>query len=351
MGVFTSPLAWSCRGVTLALAFGLAVGPCGLAFAQPVADFYRGKTISVQIGYAPGGAYDLSARVLARHMGRHLPGEPTVVAKNMPGAGSLKLANYLYSVAPRDGTEFGIFGRTIPIEPLLGSKEAQFDALKFTWLGSTSNEVSTCVSWHTAAVKTAVDLYEKELVVGAAGAASPSAVFPNVFNAVLGTKFKVINGYPSSANSLLGMESGELSGFCAWGWVAMRATRPDWIRDKKFNVLFQIGLRKHPDHPEAPLVLDLAKTPEDRQVLELVVAPQTFARPFAAPPGIPAERAAALRNAFDATVKDPAFVAEATKLQLEPDLVNAVQVEEILRDIYATPASVVARATAALQAQ
>ena len=152
------------RAVTAMVATGLALlCGCATAAAQSVADFYRGKSISVHIGYAPGGAYDLSARVLARHMGRHIPGEPTLVPRNMPGAGSLKLANYLYNVAPHDGTEFGIFGRTIPIDPLLGSTGAQFDALKFTWLGSTSNEVSTCVSWHTSAVKTATDLFDKEL--------------------------------------------------------------------------------------------------------------------------------------------------------------------------------------------
>jgi tripartite-type tricarboxylate transporter receptor subunit TctC len=328
----------------------LMVGFAQPAAAQAVADFYRGKTVSVQIGYGPGGAYDLSARVLARHIGRHIPGEPTVVARNMPGAGSLKAANYIYGVAPRDGAEFGIFGRTIPIDPLLGNKDAQFDAMKFTWLGSTSNEVSTCVSWHTSEAKIAADLFDKEVVVGAAGAASPSAVLPVVFNAVLGTRFKVINGYPSSANSLLAMEKGELTGFCSWGWVAMRAQRPDWLRDKKINVLFQIGLRKHPDHPDVPLVLDLAKTAEGRQVLELVVAPQAFARPFAAPPGIPADRAAALRKAFDDTVRDPAFIEEATKLQLEPELVTSTQLEGLLRHLYATPPAVVARAKAALQA-
>ena len=332
----------------VAAALGV-LGFCPGASAQSVADFYRGKTVSVHIGYAPGGAYDLSARVLARHMGRHIPGEPTVVARNMPGAGSLKLANYLYNVAPHDGTEFGIFGRTIPIDPLLGSQGAQFDALKFTWLGSTSNEVSTCVSWHELAVKVATDLFDKELVVGAAGAASPSAVFPTVFNAVLGTRFKVVNGYPSSANSLLAMEKGEATGFCAWGWVAMRATRPEWIRDNKFNVLFQIALRKHPDHPEAPLVLDLAKTSDERKVLELVVAPQSFARPFAAPPELPPERTAALRAAFDATVRDPAFVAEAEKLKLEPELVTAAETQELLRNLYATPPAIVARAKAALK--
>jgi tripartite-type tricarboxylate transporter receptor subunit TctC len=329
-----------------ALAAAASAGP---SLADPVADFYRGKTVSVFIGFGPGGGYDLSARVLARHMGRHIPGQPTLVPKNMPAAGSLQLANYLYNVAPRDGTEFGIFGRTLPIDPLIGTQGIQFDPLKFTWLGSTSNEVSTCVAWHTAPVKTAADVFRHELHVGAAGAASPSGVFPHVFNAVLGTKFKVITGYPGSANILTALEAGELTGFCAWGWVPMSATKPDWIRDKKFNVLFQIGLRKHPEHPDVPLILDFAKTPQDRQVLELVVAPQTFARPFAAPPGVPAERAAALRQAFEATLKDAAFIAEAEKLKLEPELVTAGEIEQILQRIYASPPEIIARARAALQ--
>jgi tripartite-type tricarboxylate transporter receptor subunit TctC len=319
--------------------------------ADAVSDFYQGKTVNVLIGYAPGGAYDLSARVLARHMGRHIPGAPTMLPKNMPGAGSLLVANYLYSIAPKDGTEFGIFGRTVPIDPLLGTQGTQFDALRFTWLGSISNEVSTCVAWHTARVKSATDLLSHELTVGAAGAASPSAVFPNLFNSVLGTRFKVINGYPSSAQSLTAMEQGELGGFCAWGWVPMQAIKGDWLRDGKFTVLFQIGLHKHPDHMDVPLVLELAKTPEQRQVLEFVVAPQTFARPFAAPPGLPADRAAALRAAFDATVRDPVFVAEAEKLKLEPELVTAAEIESLLKALYATPAPVVARARAAFQSQ
>ena len=288
----------------------------GSAWAQPVADFYRGKTVNVWIGYGPGGGYDLSARVLARHMGRHIPGEPTLVARNMPGAGSLSLANWLYNVAPKDGLDFGIFGRTVPIDPLLGTKGAQFDALKFTWLGSTSNEVSTCVAWHDAPVRKAEDLFTRELTVGASGAASPSAVFPYLFNSILGTKIKVINGYTTSATILTALEAGELNGFCAWGWVPMKAMRADWIRDRKFNVLFQIGLAKHRDHPETPLILDFAKTPEDRTLLEILVAPQVFARPFAAPPGIPAERAAALREAFNKTVRDPAFIEEAERMVL-----------------------------------
>ena len=318
--------------------------------AQAVADFYRGKTINVWIGYGAGGGYDLSARVLARHMGRYIPGEPTLVARNMPGAGSLSLANWLYNVAPKEGLDFGIFGRTVPIDPLLGTKGAQFDALKFTWLGSTSNEVSTCVAWHDAPVKVAADLFTKELTVGASGAASPSAVFPYLFKSILGTRIKVINGYTSSATILTALEAGELNGFCAWGWVPMKAMRSDWIRDKKFNVLFQIGLAKHRDHPDTPLLLDLAKTGEDRDLLEILVSPQVFARPFAAPPGIPADRAAALREAFNKTVRDPDFIAEAERLVLEPDLVDAAMLEGVLKRIYAAPKPLLERARQALAA-
>ena len=322
----------------------------GGARAQPVADFYRGKTVNVWIGYGPGGGYDLSARVLARHMGRHIPGEPTLVARNMPGAGSLTLANWLYNIAPKDGLDFGIFGRTVPIDPLLGTKGAQFDALKFTWLGSTSNEVSTCVAWHDAPVQKAQDLFTRELTVGASGAASPSAVFPYLFNSIIGTKIKVINGYTTSATILTALEAGELNGFCAWGWVPMKAMRADWIRDRKFNVLFQIGLAKHKDHPETPLILDFAKTPEDRALLEILVAPQVFARPFAAPPGIPADRATALREAFNKTVRDPAFIEEAERMVLEPDLVDAAMLEGVLRKIYDAPKPLLERAREAMAA-
>jgi len=322
----------------------------GGARAQPVADFYRGKTVNVWIGYGPGGGYDLSARVLARHMGRHIPGEPTLVARNMPGARSLTLANWLYNIAPKDGLDFGIFGRTVPIDPLLGTKGAQFDALKFTWLGSTSNEVSTCVAWHDAPVQKAEDLFTRELTVGASGAASPSAVFPYLFNSIVGTKIKVINGYTTSATILTALEAGELNGFCAWGWVPMKAMRADWIRDRKFNVLFQIGLAKHKDHPETPLILDFAKTPEDRALLEILVAPQVFARPFAAPPGIPADRAMALRAAFNKTVRDPAFIEEAERMVLEPDLVDAAMLEGVLKQIYNAPKPLLERAREAMAA-
>jgi len=333
-------------------AFGLAAGVCGFAdksAADPLADFYRGKDVGVYIGYAPGGGYDLTARTLARHMGRHLPGNPTLVPRNMPGAGSLMVANWLYDVAPKDGTAFGTFGRTIPLDPLLGNKAATFDALKFTWLGSPSDEVSTCVAWHDSPVKKPDDLRRHTLVVGAAGPTSPSATFPKIFNAVLGTKIQVISGYPSSANSLLAMEQGETAGFCAWGWVPMKAFCGDWLTDKKITVLFQIALAKHKDYPDVPLVLEMAETDEQRDVLKLVIAPQKFARPFAAPPNLPPDRASALRQAFNATVRDAQFLVDADKQQLEIDLVTAEETERLLAELYNTPPAIVARAKDAME--
>ena len=316
--------------------------------ADPVEEFYRGRQLSLLIGFEAGGGYDLNARAIAQHMGRHLPGKPTIVPRNMPGAGSLRVANYLYSVAPRDGTEFGIFARTVPLDPLLGGKDAKFDARAFGWLGSPSNEVSTCVAWHTAPVKSAADLMTKELITGGTGTASPSTFFPNILNAVLGTHIKVVEGYGGTADSLLAMERGEVEGNCGWGWVPMKATKGDWLASGKIVPLIQLGMKKAPDHPEVPLALDLARTDEDRQVLELVFAPQIFARPITAPPGLPPERLAALRRAFAETLADPAFLADAAKQQLEIDYVSPAEIDALLARLYATPPAIIARAKAAM---
>ena len=340
---------WREAAQVCALAALSALVSAGPGLAQDkAADFYKGRNVSVFVGFGPGGGYDLSARTLARFMGRHLPGEPNLVPRNMPGAGSLQLANYLYSVAPKDGSEFGVFGRTVPLDPLMGTKGANYDPRQFTWLGSTSNEVSTCVSWHTSPVKTFEDARRHELSVGAAGPTSPSATFPNILNAVLGTKFKVIAGYTGSSAILTAVESGELSGFCSWGWVPMMATRADWVRDRKVNIFVQLGLRKHPDHPDVPLALDFARTDEERKVLEFVFAPQVFARPFAAPPKLSPERAATLRKAFSDTVKDPAFVAEAEKLGLEPELVDWQELETLVGGFFQAPPAIVERVRKAM---
>lgn len=338
------------RAAGLALAMTATAGLVGAAHAQerPAAEFYKGRNVSVFIGFGPGGGYDLSARVLARYMGRHIPGEPAMVPRNMPGAGSLQLANYLYTVAPKDGSEFGVFGRTVPLDPLMGTKGANYDPRQFTWLGSTSNEVSTCVAWHTSPVKTFEDVRRQELSVGAAGPTSPSATFPHILNGVLETKFKVIAGYTGSSAILTAVESGELSGFCSWGWVPMMATRAEWVRDKKVNVFVQLGLRKHPDHPDVPLALEFARNDDERKVLEFVFAPQVFARPFAAPPKLSPERAATLRKAFSDTVKDPAFVAEAEKLGLEPELVDWQELEKLVADLFQAPPAIVERVRKAM---
>lgn len=341
------------RGITrvlsrIAVLLVLAAMGGSAAQAASEADFYKGKRIRINIGFPTGGTSDIFARTLARHMGRHLPAKVTFVPQNMPGAGGLKSANYLYNVAPKDGTVFGNFSRSIPLEPLLGNKSlTKFDALKFTWLGSPSQEISTCTAWHTAPVKTLDDLFKKELIVGSTGQASAATVYPKVFNAILGTKFKLVLGYTNSVTALAAMEKGEVQGFCAWGWVPMLSRRGHWYKAGKLNVLFQIGLASHPKHKDVPLILDKAKTKEDRAVLSLVMASQTFSRPFAAPPGLSKTRAKTLTSAFNATVKDPKFVEDCTKQRLEVDLLTGEELLGILKKLYATPNAIVERTRAA----
>ena len=329
---------------------GLMILSGGLAArADAVSDFYAGRTINVLVGFGPGGGYDLYARTLARHFGEHMPGKPNVVVKNVPGAAGLALVNAIYNTSPKDGTEFGTFNRTIPLDPLLGGPQAQFDALKLEWLGSPSNEVSACVAWHTAKAKNIDDLRTTELLMAGTGSAADATIYPNLFREVLGLKFKVINGYVGGADAVLAMEKGEIEGFCPWGWTGIESTHPEWLREKKINVLMQLGLRKHPDHPDVPLVLDLAKTEADRQALELMLSPSLFARPFTAPPGVPADRLAALRRAFEATVKDPAFVADAEKQKLEVEYVSPDEIRTVLTRLYKTQPEVVARVKAAVK--
>ena len=317
--------------------------------ADAVSDFYTGRTISIMVGFGPGGGYDLYARALARHFGAHLPGRPNVVVQNAPGAAGLSLANSLYNVSPKDGTVFGTFNRTIPLDPLLDGSRAQFEPLKFSWLGSPSNEVSGCVGWHAARAKSISDLRTTEMLMAGTGPAADATIYPKLLSNVLGLKFKVINGYQGAADSILAMEKGEVEGFCPWGWASIGSTRPDWLRDRKINVLMQLGMRKHPAHPEVPLVLDLATTQADRQALELMMSPTLFARPFAAPPGVPEDRLQALRTAFRSTVKDPAFIADAERMKLEIEYVSDTEIVDVLKRLYATPPDVVARVKAALK--
>ena len=332
----------------LAASLGLVSVTPG-AKAESVADFYRGKTVTIFVGFSAGGGYDLHARLLARYMVKHLPGAPTIIVKNLPGGSGLTLINNIYNTAPRDGTQFATFDRAIPLEPLFESSQARFDPLKMNWIGSSDNDGSTCVAWHDAAVKTFDDLKTNQLVVGATGSVGIAYTFPRLANEVLGTKFKIINGYPGSTDVMLSIERGETQGFCSSGFATMELNRPDWVREKKINYLVQVAMAKEKDHPEVPLALDYAKTPADRQALELVISPTLMARPFAAPPEVPAERVAALREAFNATLTDPEYLADAAKSRLQVQLVKGEDIDALLRRLYATPKPVVDRVTNAFK--
>jgi tripartite-type tricarboxylate transporter receptor subunit TctC len=320
------------------------VGLAAAVHAQNVADFFKGRQVYMQIGYSPGGAYDVYARAVARFIGRHIPGNPTVVPKNLEGAGSLRLANWLYNVAAKDGTQIGTIGRGIAFDPLLGSPGVDFDPLKFTWLGSANNEVSVCVSWSTSGITKFEDLYQRQMAVGGTGGGSDTDVFPAVLNGVLGTKMKVVHGYPGGNDINLAMERGEVQGRCGWSWSSVVATHPDWVAQHKINILAQLGLSKHPDLPNVPLITDFAKSSEQKQILKLIFARQVMGRPYLAPPGLPPERAAALQQAFDATMKDPDFLAEAEKEKLEINPVSGHEIETLLKEAYATPPAIAAKA-------
>jgi len=320
------------------------------ARAQSPADFYKGKTVDLYIGYSVGGGYDLYARFLARHMGKHIPGNPTVLPKNMEGAGSLRLANWLYNVAPKDGTAFGAIGRGTGFDTLLGNKAAQFDATKYTWIGSANNEVSICVAWHTTGITKFDDLLTKELIVGGTSSSADTDQFPKIANGVLGTKMRVITGYPGGNEVGLAMERGEVQGRCGWSWSSVKSTHQKWYDDKKFSILVQLALDKHPELPDVPLIVDLAKTEEQRQILRLIFARQVMGRPFVAPPNVPRERADALRKAFMDTMKDKDFLADAEKAQMEITPVHGTDIDKLVKEIHATPPAI-AQSAAALIAR
>jgi tripartite-type tricarboxylate transporter receptor subunit TctC len=325
--------------------------PAAVVFAQSAEDFYKGRNINLYIGYSPGGAYDLYARVIGRHLGAHLPGNPTLVPQNMEGAGSLRLVNYLYRVAPQDGSAIATFGRGIAFDPLLIGQGDAFDAQKLNWLGSANNEVSVCVAMKSSGITKFEDLFTKELTVGGTGASSDTDQFPRVLNAVLGTHFKIVQGYPGGNDVVLAMERGEVQGRCGWSWSSVISTHKSWIEDKRMIVLVQLSLTKHPDLPDVPLVMDFAKTGEQRQILKMIFARNVMGRPYAAPPNVPADRVAALRKAFTDTMTDKDFTAEADKMQLEINPVSGEEVEKLVKDVYATPPDIVAKAKAAAAAQ
>src|SRR5215813_2018635 len=336
------------RSLVAALAGVLATS---IACAQSPADFYKSKTLDFYIGYSVGGGYDLYARVIARHLSKHIPGNPTVVPKNMEGAGSLRLANWMFRVAPKDGSVIATIGRGTGFDPILGQKGAQFDGTKFTWIGSANNEVSVCVAWNaTSGVTKFDDLFGKEMTVGGTSMSADTDQFPRILNGVLGTKMKIVSGYPGGNDVVLAMERGEVKGRCGWSWSSVMSTHKAWLDEKKMTVLTQLALQKHPELPNVPLVMDLAKTDEQKQILRLIFARQVMGRPYFAPPGVPADRAEALRKAFTETMQDKDFLADAEKAQLEITPVAGDEVQKLVTEVYATPPEIAKKAAAILGA-
>jgi tripartite-type tricarboxylate transporter receptor subunit TctC len=319
------------------------------ARAQSVEAFYQGKSITMLIGSAAGGGYDIYGRVLARHLPRHIPGHPAIIVKNMPTAAGLAAASALYTTAEKDGTVIAAFTNGAAMDPLFGSPGARFDAQKFNWLGSIGKLQNVCATWHESPVKTFAQAREREIIVAAAGATSNTAIVPKALNALLGTRFKVIGGYDAGTGLTLAMERGETEGVCGLSWSTIKVSRPHWIRDNLLNILVQMSLEKLADLPDVPAALDLVTDPENRQVLELILIRQEAGRPFAAQPGVPAERIAALRQAFTATLADPEFRAEADKAQLEIEPLSADEIEHFLGRAYGAPKPIVEKAAALVE--
>jgi tripartite-type tricarboxylate transporter receptor subunit TctC len=326
------------------LATGLlsAMVVAGGASAQPADEFYKGKTLTILSGHSAAGAYSAYARLLERHMGKHIPGNPTTVLKFMEGATGLTLANWLFNAAPKDGLSIGIFHERIGLEPLVSPKGTNFDGRKFNWIGSAAKQTSVCFTRTDSKVKTLADARNLAIPVGASAAAASDSVMPRMMNAMLDTKFQIIRGY-GGADILLAIERGEVEGRCGFGWASLKTTRPDWAEQRKINLIAQFSYKPHPDLKDVPLMMDLVQKPEDKRALQLIFATQEMGRPFATSPGVPVDRVAALRKAFMETLKDPAFLAEAKKLDLEIDPITGEEITELLVDLYNTPKDIVER--------
>ena len=333
-------MASTLRSLAAALA---ALATVSGACAQSVEEFYKKTQLSVYVGSGAGGGFDEIARVFSVHFARHLPGQPGVIVKNMPGAGGLLNVNFMYAQAPRDGSAIAAPFNTVFMLPLFGDPAAKFDARKFTWIGSLDKQTGTCVVWHTSDVRTLADASQREVQVGATGVNATPAIFSNLMNTLFGTRFKVISGYTTN-EMRFALERGETEGICGLAWQTYKAVQPGWIENKLIRPLAQMGLVKNKDLPDTPLAIDLLKDPADRKVFELVVLPQEFGRPFIAPPGVPADRAAAMTKAFAQTLTDPAFLADAAKIRLSLDPLSGEEIVRLLDEAHKAPKDVIDRA-------
>lgn len=311
------------------------------ALAQKT-DEPTGKSVQLVIGFGVGGGYDVWGRVVGRHLGRHLPGNPNVTVQNMPGAGSFAAANYIYNIAPKDGTVIGLIARDAPLGPLIGVDGARFDPRRMSWIGTPAREASICVAIATSPVKTVEDLRNHQLIIGDAGAGDGTYIYPRALADLLGLKFKFVSGFPASSDVLLAIERGEVEAICE-SLDSVRSRRPEWISTKRINILLQGGLEPHEDLQGVPFALDLAKSDDIRQALRLLYAGQGIGRPFIAPPDMPPEKLAMLRKAFSDTMVDPEFIADAKKQKLTLDPESGEHLESLIRQIYTTPRPVVER--------
>jgi len=341
------------RRFFVAAAFSLVTAvvaaPVVAAPADP-ASFYKGRSIQLLIGFSPTGGYDTYARALARHMGKHIPGNPNILPQNMPGAGGLKVANYIYNVAPKDGTAFAVFARGIPMERLLGRTAGhQFDATKFTWIGSITDEPSVCVFWHQSGIRTWEDMKTKPYKLGGSGILTDLDIYANVLHNMFDLPSRLISGFPGGSEVVLSMQRREVDGRCGWSWSSLHGLDRQLLDQKLVTVPLQLSFEKIPELPDVPLVIDLADDPKDKAALRLIFSRQIMARPFAAPPGLPADRIKALRDAFDATMKDPAFLAEMARMKLEVRPVPGTKLDELVREVYSYPADVVKIAADAIK--
>jgi tripartite-type tricarboxylate transporter receptor subunit TctC len=316
------------------------------AAAQSVEEFYRSKPLTIIVGVTAGGGYDLIARLLSRHIIRHIPGKPSAIVQNMPGSGSVVAAGHLYSVAPKDGSVIATLARIAMIEPLFTSQ--RFDSTKFYAIGSVSKDISTCISWKTSKVKNWDDLLTKEFVASGQGTGADPDAFANMIKHLFGAPIKLVTGYPGTNEQALSMERGETEGYCGVSYSTLKTRYTKWLAEGSINIIVQNAIEKHPDLPNVPLITDLAKDAEQKQIIRLIVATQSMARPFVAPPGIPPERGAALREAFERTMIDPEFLAEADKLKVEISPMSGPDVNAMLSELYATPKNAVQKAAKAM---
>jgi tripartite-type tricarboxylate transporter receptor subunit TctC len=328
--------------IVAATALTLSAALTAPASAQSVAEFYAGRNLSVIVGSSAGGGYDTQARLMARHLGKHIPGNPTIVVHNMPGAGSLTATNFMYNAAAKDGGTIALVQRGMLLLKHFNPAGVRFELDKFGWIGSLNSETGLAVAWYTAPHRTFQDLRDKELIVGGITGADPE-ISARLYNSLLGTKFKVIAGYPGTMEIGLAMERGELFGSADWSWSSLKKAKPDWLRDRKVILLLQGALRKEPELPQVPSALDFARNEADRKVLQLYFTQKVVARPVIAPPGIPADRLAALRAAFKALAQDREFLADGERSQLEIAPLAAEEVDKNVALIASSPPDIAER--------